>query len=63
MVSAPLCGTFMIQEREKKVSKFEETGLTEEELYEQQQALFAKSQAAFAAASGSSAAGPSTEAS
>lgn len=48
-----------VQEREKKVSKLEETGFTEEELYEQQQALFAKSKAAFAAHSGSGDAGPS----
>lgn len=48
------------QEREKKVSKLEETGFTEEELYEQQQALFAKSKAAFAAQSGSGDAGPSS---
>lgn len=45
------------QEREKRVSKFEDSGLTQEELYEQQQALFAKSKAAFDAQSG--APGPS----
>jgi len=31
------------KDREKKVSKFEQSGLTEEELLEQQQALFAAS--------------------
>ncbi|KAI0035583.1 histone-fold-containing protein [Vararia minispora EC-137] len=34
-------------EREKKVSKFEQSGLTEEELLEQQQALFAASREKF----------------
>jgi len=50
------------KEREKKVSKLEETGLTEEELWEQQKALFDKSRAAFDANMGGPAAsaGPST---
>lgn len=43
-----------IQDREKKVSKFESSGLTEAELLEQQERLFAdaRARAAGAAASG-----------
>ena len=35
------------QDREKKTSKLEQSGLTEEELLAQQQALFAQSRAKF----------------
>lgn len=35
------------QDREKKVSKFEQSGLTEEELLKQQEELFAASRAKF----------------
>ncbi|KAF8332815.1 histone-fold-containing protein [Cantharellus anzutake] len=46
-----------VKEREKKGSKWEQTGLTEEELLEQQEQLFAAARARFEAAGG--AAGPS----
>jgi hypothetical protein len=38
-----------LQDREKKVSKFVQSGLTEEELAAQQEALFAASRARFEA--------------
>jgi len=38
---------FPMQDREKKTSKLEQSGLTEEELLAQQQALFAQSRAKF----------------
>jgi hypothetical protein len=41
-----------LQDKEKKVSKFEESGLTEEELAEKQAALFAESRARQAGQSG-----------
>lgn len=44
---APLSDTARTQDREKKVSKFEQSGLTEEELLAQQEALFAQSRARF----------------
>jgi hypothetical protein len=37
----------LFQDREKKTSKLEQSGLTEEELLAQQQALFAQSRAKF----------------
>jgi len=41
-----------LKDREKKVSKFEQTGLTEEELLAQQEQLFAASRARFQAGGG-----------
>jgi down-regulator of transcription 1 len=38
---------FICQDREKKVSKFEQSGLTEEELLAKQEELFAASRAKF----------------
>lgn len=37
----------LFQDREKKVSKLEQSGKTEEELWEEQQKLFAESRAKF----------------
>lgn len=39
--------SFFLKDREKKVSKFEQSGLTEEELLRQQEELFAASRAKF----------------
>lgn len=50
-----------LQEREKKTSKLEESGLTTEELWEQQKALFEKSRAAFDAKSGATTSGAAGE--
>lgn len=38
---------FYMQDREKKVSKFEQSGLTEEQLLAEQEKLFAASRARF----------------
>jgi len=38
---------YFTQDREKKVSKFEQSGKTEEELWEEQQRLFAESRAKY----------------
>lgn len=40
----------LVQDREKKVSKLESSGLTEEELQRQQEELFAASRAKFQSA-------------
>jgi hypothetical protein len=41
---------FHLQDREKKVSKFEQSGMTEEELLAKQEELFAASRAKFQSA-------------
>lgn len=43
-------GLMVCQDREKKVSKLEQSGLTEEELLRQQEELFAASRAKFQSA-------------
>ena len=41
------CDDALTQDREKKVSKLEQSGKTEEELWEEQQKLFAESRAKY----------------
>ena len=46
-IDAMRCDDALTQDREKKVSKLEQSGKTEEELWEEQQKLFAESRAKY----------------
>jgi hypothetical protein len=50
IITASFISALKLQDREKKVSKFEQSGLTEEELLAKQQELFAASRAKFQSA-------------